>query len=164
MSTVVGLETVELAPDEIITLNDYPLYDMSVFRAYVDKSSRGENLPLVPVIEKDLVKKYINDSLLQKLKLFEQTHPQARYFMLDGSHRTTALTRAGRTISAVVYRSDNDIAIARDTASTGQILKSGTLDLSFAENCQVLDKHFTEKTYFMTVKEKTNKMAIEGLL
>ncbi len=47
-----------LNPDQIITLNDYPLYSHSVFRKYYSKCKNGEDLAFVPLISKDIVKKH----------------------------------------------------------------------------------------------------------
>jgi hypothetical protein len=48
--------------------------------------------------------------------------------------------------------------------ATGQILESGTLDHTLEENCKILNKHFNEKPYFMTVEQKTKKMVEERIL
>ncbi len=53
--------------------------------------------------------------------------------MLDGSHRTTALTLACRSIAVVMYETDMDIREARGLVATGQILENGTLDLTVEE-------------------------------
>lgn len=164
MSIELGIKTIKLASERIITLNDYPLYDTTAFKNYVDKSRRGESLPFIPVIQKETVKKYFKGALLEEFEFFEHKHPQVGYFMLDGSHRTTALTFTNRPIAAVVYTNDTDIVSAKNLIPSGQILGSGTLSHSFSENCEILNHHFTEKPYFMTVKEKTDKMIAEGFL
>ena len=43
-----------------------------------------------------------------KLEKFEEDHEDAEYFMLDGSHRTTALNLGNCEIKATEYENDED--------------------------------------------------------
>jgi len=158
------MKTLELNPDQIITLNDYPLYSDDVLIKYFDKCKQGQKLPFVPVIKKGIVKKYLNNKLLKKLEEFEKENPTAEYFMLDGSHRTTALTLADYKIAVIIYEKDEDIIEAKKIIATNQILENDTLNHNLIENCEILDRHFNEKPYFMTAKEKTDKMIEGGVL
>ena len=158
------MKTIELAPNQIITLNDYPVHSDSVLSEYFSKCKLGEEVPFVPVIRKDIVKKYFDNKLLEEFERFEHQNPIAEYFMLDGSHRTTALTLAGCKIRVVIYQTDSDITEAKKLVATGQILKSGTLEDSLEENCEELYRHFKEKPYFMTVEQKAAKMVREKIL
>ncbi len=81
--------------------------------------------------------------------------------MLDGTHRTTALTLAGRPILAVVYEEDADIHEAKALVARGEMLESATLDYTLAENCAILNAHFEAQPYFMTVRQKTEKLIQE---
>jgi len=158
------MKTIELTPNQIITLNDYPVYSDSVLSEYFTKCKLGEEVPFVPVIRKEVVRKYFDDKLLEEFNRFEHQNPVAEYFMLDGSHRTTALTLAGCKITAIIYETDSDIEEAKKLVATGQILQNGTLDDSLIENCEELNRHFREKPYFMTVEQKTEKMKREKKL
>jgi len=158
------MKTIELTPNQIITLNDYPVYSDSVLSEYFSKCKSGDDVPFVPVIRKDLVRKYFDSKLLEEFEKFEHQNPVAEYFMLDGSHRTTALTLAGCKITAIIYETNSDIKDAKKLVATGQILQNGTLDDSLEENCEVLYQHFKEKPYFMTVEQKTEKMKRENKL
>src|SRR3990167_10369951 len=112
------MRTLELNPDQIITLNDYPVHSDSVLSEYFTKCKMGKEVPFVPVIRKDIVKKYFDNKLLEEFERFEHQNPIAEYFMLDGSHRTTALTLAGCKISAIVYETDSDIKEAKKLVAT----------------------------------------------
>ena len=158
------MKTINLAPPQIITLNDYPVHSDSVLSEYFSKCKLGEEVPFVPVIRKDIVRKHFDDKLLEEFERFEHQNPVAEYFMLDGSHRTTALTLIGRKIRVVIYQTDSDIIGAKKLVATGQILKSGTLEDSHEENCKELYRHFKEKPYFMTVEQKTERMVKEKIL
>ena len=151
----------ELDPNQIITLNDYPVHSDSVLGEYYKKCKLGEDVPFVPVIRKEIVRKYLDSRLLEEFERFEHQNSVAEYFMLDGSHRTTALTLAGCKISAIVYETDSDIEEAKKLVATGQILQNDTLEHSLQENCEILNKHFREKPYFMTVEQKSEKMRRE---
>jgi hypothetical protein len=108
------MKTMELNPNQIITLNDYPVYSDSVLSEYYKKCKLGEDVPFVPVIRKEIVRKYLDSNLLEEFERFEHQSPVAEYFMLDGSHRTTALTLAGCKISTIIYETDSDIEEAKD--------------------------------------------------
>ena len=151
----------ELNPNQIITLNDYPVHSDSVLSEYYKKCKLGEDVPFVPVIRKEIVRKYLDSRLLEEFERFEHQNSVAEYFMLDGSHRTTALTLAGCKISAIVYETDSDNEEAKKLVATGQILQNDTLEHSLQENCEILNKHFREKPYFMTVEQKSEKMRRE---
>ncbi len=152
------MKIMKLSPNQIITLNDYPVHSNSILSEYVGKCKLGSEIPFVPVIRTEMVRKHLEDQLLEKLKEFETRAPEAEYFMIDGSHRTTALTLSGCKIPAILYEKTEDIMEAGKLVATGQILESGTLNHSLEENCQILNQHFKEKPYFQTVKEKTRKM------
>jgi len=158
------MRTAELKPEQIITLNDYPLYSNSVLSGYLERCRAGEGLPFVPVIRKSVVRPHLGTVLSKLFLEFERQHPEAGYFMLDGSHRTTALTLVGRDIAVVLYETDGDIIAAREHVATGEILLNGTLDYTLEENCGILKRHFQERPTFMTVLEKTEKLRREGLL
>jgi hypothetical protein len=154
----------KLNSEQIITLNDYPVYSNEVLSNYYAQCMLGEKLPFVPVIDKKIVKENLNKILLEKFKIFEEENPLAEYFMLDGSHRTTALTLAKSKIMGIVYEKDEDIIEAKKLIETGQMVRNGTLEKSLKENCEILNNHFLKKQYFMTVKQKTEKMIDEGIV
>ncbi|MCF6277053.1 MAG: hypothetical protein L3J07_04440 [Candidatus Magasanikbacteria bacterium] len=142
-------------------MNDYPVHSDSVLNEYFSKCKSGEEVPFVPVIRKDIVRKYFDNKLLEEFERFEHQNPVAEYFMLDGSHRTTALAFAGCKITAILYEADSDIEEAKKLVATGQILQNDTLEHSLEENCEILNRHFRDKPYFMTVEQKTEKMKRE---
>jgi hypothetical protein len=158
------MRTIELNPDQIITLNDYPMYSDNVLNKYLSKCKLGKEIPFVPVIRKNIVRKHFEGNILKIFEKFEDRNPLAKYFMLDGSHRTTAFTLASCKITAIIYERNKDIQEAKKLVATGQILESGTLDHTFEENCKILNEHFNEKPYFITVKQKTEKMIKENLI
>ena len=158
------MKIIDLLPSQIITLNDYPVHSASALIDYFSRCKLGESMPFVPVIRKDIVRKDFDDQLLEEFERYEHQNTVAEYFMLDGSHRTTALTLAGCKIKAIIYGTDSDIADARKLVLTNQILKSETLGHSLEENCKILYRHFKEKPYFMNVGQKMEKMKMDKKL
>ncbi len=158
------METMELNPNQIVTLNDYPIYSNSVLSEYLTRCKFGKNLPFVPVLRKTVVRNYFDDKLIKEFEDFERRNPVVEYFMLDGSHRTTALALAGCKITVIIYERDEDIREARKSVATGQILENGTLNHTLDENCEILGQHFRKRPYFQTVEEKTRRMAMESVL
>jgi len=152
------MEIITLTPHQMITLNDYPIYNVEMLRLYFSRCQSGQALPLVPVIHKAIVRQYFTSELCAKLEAFERANPPVTHFMVDGSHRTTALTLTGRKIDVIVYATDDDIAETRRLVDTGRVLENATLLHSLAENCAILRRHFQEKPGFMTVQQKTEKL------
>lgn len=159
-----GIKTKKVSADKIITLNDYPVHSQEVLEKYFRRCQAKEKMALVPVINKNIVKKYFEEIIIKKLEEFEKANPEIEYFMLDGSHRTTALTLAAQDIEIIIYDKDEDIKKARQLLISGRVLKNATLDYDLEENCKILNKHFIEKLYFMTVRQKTEKMLAEKII
>lgn len=158
------MPTLELNPNQIVTLNDYPLYSNDVLVDYFNKCQQREKLPLVPVIKKDIVVKYFDDKILELFKKFAENNPAAKYFMLDGSHRTTALTLAGRKIAVIIFQKDQDIIEANKMVEIGRTRPDDVFDHTLEENCKILNQYFNAKPYFMTVEQKAAKMVAEKLI
>ncbi|MFH1286847.1 MAG: hypothetical protein ABII02_03810 [Candidatus Magasanikbacteria bacterium] len=158
------MQIFELDPSQVITLNDYPVNSDDMLIKYFRMCELGEKLAFVPLIKKNAVKPYLSDNLRKIFEVFEKKHGKAEYFMLDGSHRTTALSLRGSKIPAIVYEKDRDIIEAKKLVASGQILENGTLYHTMEENCKILNKHFNSKPYFMTVRQKTKKMLNEKVL
>jgi hypothetical protein len=158
------MEILELRPDQIITLTDYPLHSEKALLRYLRRIKLGIDLPFVPLIRKESVVKYFDAELIRVFKAFEQKNQRAAYFLLDGNHRTTALTLVDFPIIAIVYDNNEDILEARKLVAANKVLKNNILDHTLAQNCEILSKYFSEKPYFLTVRQKTEKMIAENIL
>lgn len=158
------MKAMELNSNQIIALNDYPVYSETVLIKYFNKCKSGEKMPLIPVVSADIVKKYFDNALLKVFEKFKNDNPMARYFMLDGNHRATALTLNDCKIGVVIYKKDEDIVESKKLVVKGQVLKNKILNCTLQENCEILNDHFKKNPYFMTVEQKTNKMIKEKLL
>ncbi len=148
----------ELSSNQIITLNDYPLYSIPDLEKYYESSKSNKEIAFVPVIRKDIVVKYLDKKLVTLLKAFEIENPEANYFMLDGSHRTTAYTLTRKKIKVIIYDNDQDITEARTLVDSEKMSDNVTVLYDLKKNCEILNKHFNIRPYFMTVEQKTIKL------
>ncbi len=158
------MELRQLEPNQIITLNDYPVHSNTILEKYFASATAGNQLPYVPIIATSIVREYLDDSLQKKLDQFENVNPEAQYIMLDGSHRTTALTLTKKSIKVIVYQTTKDIIEAKKLVASNKVCQNGTLDETIEENCKELNRHFRSKPYFMTVADKTQRMVDDGIL
>jgi hypothetical protein len=158
------MKKLRLEPDQIIALNDFPLYNKEIFMDYLVKCKQKNPIPLVPIIKKEHVKKLFRNELLKIFKDFEQENPKSLFFLLDGSHRTTAWAITSDKIQAILLDGDKDIKKARELVAKGQVLRNAIFDHSFEENCRILFRHFSQKPYFITVEQKTKKLKTQKKL
>jgi len=152
-----------LRPDQIITLKDYPLYNNHILRIYFRVFSRnqGKILPPCPVIHKSSGIPFLSNTTSKSsrynllLTNFLTKHPRAEYFLLDGSHKTTAATLAHKLIPVVVIDQDNDFKKAKKLIIAGEFFGWYSLENSIKEALGVLAKHHVGAKTFLTVEDKT---------
>ncbi|PIN69640.1 hypothetical protein COV93_04670 [Candidatus Woesearchaeota archaeon CG11_big_fil_rev_8_21_14_0_20_43_8] len=144
----------KLKPDQIITLNDFPVHSMSFLENYVLLYKSKKKIAYVPVVHRDIVLKHLDGRLNDIYEGFQREHPNAEYFMLDGSHRTTAAALTRNNIEAVVFETDEDIKEAK----IEKISENPILDRSLEENCKILNAHFEKNSHYETVLEKADRM------
>ena len=156
----------ELLPEQIITLNDYPVHNERILELYfrIYKNGCSKIVPFCPVMHKEIVLKFLDTDLINKFKEFESNYPQAEYFMLDGSHRTTAATLTKSPIKSIIIETDQDLIKAKSMIDKGDVLSNDIVEKNIKENCLILNNHFKEKPFFQTVKEKTEKMIKEKVI
>lgn len=154
-----------LNPNQIIALNDYPLRNEHILKLYFRMFSKRKQdiAPPCPVIHRSLVRvtsKGNPHKIKEYHRIFHEfikTHRKAEYFLLDGTHKTTAATLCHRPIQVIIFQSDKDIKVAKQMVEKGELI-SLTTGNSLSEISEILKKHFFKHITFQTVKEKTNKM------
>lgn len=156
------MQTKLLGPHQIITFNDYPIYNEQILKIYfkIFQEGVGRIIPPVPVISLNLVQPHMKNPRLAE---FLSNHPEAEYFLLDGSHKTTAAALAGQPILAMVFVTDEDIHEAIEWADQGFLI-SLTTGKTIRECIKELQKHFRFPAEFQTVLDKTNRMVGEKLI
>ncbi len=158
------MKLLELTDDEIVTMDDYPIYDLldgdSViiklyFRIFQKKCT--DIIARTTVLPKELVVAIFDQKIQEKFVYFEKNHPEVKYFALDGNHRTTAASLTKSKIPAMLFENDQDckdIQKLNDSAGIFRPYTNNTLNECILE----LKDHFLKVEKFYTVKEKTKKM------
>ena len=148
-----------VSPEEVITLTDFAVFNGHILKIlyHMCMNFSAKLMPPCPVIHTSLVVPSFTGSVKKAFVRFEKKHPRVQYFLLDGSHKTTALSLSNCALPVFVIAKNRDIAQARKMVETGKLL-SLTIGKTMAENISNLRRHFTRKTRFETVGEKTRRM------
>ena len=151
-----------LNPDQIITLTDYPVHSAQVLKIYfkIYQQGAGGMMPPTPVISIDKVKSRIRN---KRFAEFLNGHPEVEYFLLDGSHKTTAATLTHQPIQGMIFSTDGDIQEALKMVEKGDLF-SLTTPSTIGECVEDLRKHFWPPAGFETILEKTDRMVQDGIL
>lgn len=161
----------KLKPNQIITLNDFPVHNEHILKIYfrIFQKGCGKIVPPSPVMHKSKgVPLALGRSRKEKkynkvLQNYLEKHPKAEYFLLDGSHKTTAATLAHYPIKVMVFNSEKDIAKAKKMVETGEFI-SLTVDDTIRKNLKTLGKHFAKEMFFQTIEDKTMRMIKEKII
>jgi len=152
-----------LRPNQIITLRDYPLYNQHILRIYfrIFSKNQGKILPPCPVIHKSLGTPLVSgrDAKSKKhnalLNGFLDKNPDAEYFLLDGSHKTTAATLSKKMIPVVIIEQDKDFKEAKKLIKSGEFLGWYSVENSIKDTLDELAKHHMGSEKFLTVEDKS---------
>jgi len=152
-----------LRPKQIITLRDYPLYNQHILKIYfrIFSKDQGRILPPCPVIHKSLGIPFAKgrDAKSKKHNLilteFLDKNPNAEYFLLDGSHKTTAATLSKKMIPAVIIEKDKDFKEAKRLIKTGEFFGWYAVENSIKAALDELAKHHFGSEKFLTVEDKS---------
>ncbi len=151
-----------LLPNQIITLRDYPLYNQHILRIYfrIFSKNQGKILPPCPVIYKSSGVPFANgkDTKSKKynslLNDFLKKNPDAEYFLLDGSHKTTAATLSNKMIPVVIIEQDKDLKEAKKLIKSGDFFGWYSVENSIKEVIVNLVNHHMGSEKFLTVEDK----------
>ncbi len=147
-----------LQPEEIITLRDYPIRNERILEIFfrVFHKGYGKILPPCPVISKD---NFIKHSKVNSiLKKFFDKHPNTKYFLLDGGHKSAAATLAHRLIPVLILESDKDFKIAKKLVNSGELFGWNNPDKSMNDSVKGLIEHHSKTKIFETIEEKIKRM------
>lgn len=154
----------KIKPSEIITTKDFPVHNEHILKIYfkVCKTDPGI-LPLTPVISlskkipfsktKDKKSKDYN----KKLKGFLEKNKRVKYLMIDGSHKTTALTLTGNDINCMIIEKDEDIFEIRQLIEAGEVFSLSSED-TIKDILNEMENHFKTAKFLETVESKTLRM------
>ena len=152
-----------LRPNQIITLRDYPLYNQHILRIYfrIFSKNQGKILPPCPVIHKSSGIPLVNgkDAKSKKynalLNDFLDKNPHAEYFLLDGSHKTTAATLSKKMIPVVIIEQDKDFKEAKKLIKRGEFFGWYSAENSIKDAIYELANHHIGSEKFLTVEDKS---------
>ena len=155
-----------LRPDQIITLRDYPLYNEHILRIYyrIFSKNHGKILPPCPVIHKSIGIPTVSgkDEKSKRynilLRQFLDKNPHAEYFLLDGSHKTTAATLSNKLIPVVIIEKDSDLKECKKLSKKGEFFGWFSIESSIKQSLSVLAKHHLGTKKFLTVEDKAKLM------
>lgn len=151
-----------LRPNQIITLRDYPLYNPHILKIYfrVFSKNQGKILPPCPVIHKSSGVPFVKGKKAYNALLanFLDKHPKAEYFLLDGSHKTTAACLSKKLIPVVIIEKDEDFMLAKKLIEKGEFFGWYSVEKSIKEALNVLAKHHFGAKKFLTVEDKAKLM------
>lgn len=154
-----------LKPSEIMTTKDFPVYNPDILKIYFKICKEGvqDILPPTPVIPFSVglplltgdgkgAKEYNG-----RIKEYLKNNRKVKYLMVDGSHKTSALTLTHRNIRAMILETDEDIKEVKSLIKTGEIF--GIYKISTIKG-ELKDKaeHFRNAKYFESVEDKTKRM------
>lgn len=157
----------QLHPDQIVTLNDYPVHNLQILKLYhrIFWKGQGKIVPPFPAIHKSQVKLIRSGKIKKDIQFnallirFFVKHPKAEYFLVDGTHKTTAAALCGKKITAMIFKTSADIKTARKLVEKGEIISLTTGGTnSLAKAIDTLRQHFFKQMHFETVAEKTARM------
>lgn len=152
-----------LHPNQIITLRDYPLHNQHILKIYfrIFSKNQGKILPPCPVIHKSLGIPLVNSKDTESKKYnsllnnFLNKNRLAEYFLLDGSHKTTAATLAKKMIPVCIIEQNKDFKKAKKLIKKGEFFGWYAIENSTSEALDILAKHHIGSKKFLTVEDKT---------
>ncbi len=153
------MEVKILSPSQVTTTRDFPVHSTEVLEEYfgIYQSGSGDELPPVPLMHRDIVAVHFDKSASALFQEFIRQNPQAEYFLLNGSHRTTSANLTRNAIKGMLLGTEEDIRLARQIQFNGQKYQHGLHD-TVTGNIQDLVEHFRGTELFETVQEKTDRM------
>lgn len=148
---------------QIITLTDFPVHNEHILKIFfrIYQKGYGKIMPPCPVLHKKFVS--FSGKLQEIFEEFIARNPQAEYFLLDGSHKTTAAALTGSRINVMVFETDKDIKEAYAMVEAGELFGL-TVESTINGNVIDLIKHFSKNSYFETVQEKVVRMIAEKVI
>ncbi len=163
------MKKISLEPKQLIAMVDYPpLHSPEAFAAYYEKLKSGIEIEPIVVVPVDIVVKYLAKdevryaSYKKVLEQFLKDHPQAKYFMTGGKHRSAAATVLGVKILSLIIKDDADVNGVNLLIDNGEITGVPPVSENFDKTLEELEEHFFEHKRFWTMDEKARAMIESG--
>jgi hypothetical protein len=151
-------------------MNDYPpLHSPVALKKYhnIFKKNKLKSITPIPVIPVSIAVSYFKkhpevfNTYREKLEHFLKKHPNAQYFMLDGTHRSAGAMLSVKMIPTYLIKSD------RDVNNLILLRKSRKLNImglrsNLSETVGILQEHYCKTKRFWTLYEKVSLMISSG--
>lgn len=150
------MKVLNLNANQIISSSHEILHDINVLKIYfrIFQKKCGDIMPPAPVIHKDFIVNYFSDDLKNIWIEFAKQHPSAEYFLLDGSHKTTAADLNHKKCGVMIIENSSNIKEASELERVGEVFKNN-LYPTIEEVISNTVRHFNEHKKFQTVEMKT---------
>jgi hypothetical protein len=160
-----------LKPNEIMTTKDFPVHNPHVLKIYfrICKKGHQEILPPTPVIPLSLGLPLLDEKSKKsreynkKIKEFLKANKKIKYLMVDGSHKTTALTITHNLIHSMILKTNEDIREVKDLIKSGEIFGIYKIK-SIKGELKEKAEHFKNAKFFESVEDKTKRMVKEKVI
>ncbi len=154
-----------LKASAIITTKDFPVHNLHILKIYFRICKHGHHkvLPPTPVIPISVGLPLLNEKTRKakeynnRIREYLAKNRNVRYFMVDGSHKTTALTLAHKPIHAMLLKTNKDIKEFKDLVELGEVFSMMGKE-TIRKELDDLARHFKDAEFFETVEEKTKRM------
>ncbi len=159
------MEYKELSPIQIITTRDFPVHSAEVLGRYfgIYQNDNEDQLPPIPLIHRNLVTPHFKGMEWDLLQKYLKQNPQAEYFLLNGSHRSTSANLTRHMIKGMLLGTEDDIRLANQIRFRGEIYEHRLHD-TIIGNIRELVDHFSGTDKFQTVQQKTDRMVNERVI
>lgn len=154
-----------LKPNEILTTKDFPVHNQHILKIYFRICERGDEkiLPPTPVMPVSVglpllpgKNKKIQEHN-ERIKKFFRENKKIKYILVDGNHKTTALTLAHKHIHAMILKTDKDIREVKDLIEAGEIFGIYKIE-SMKKELKKMAEHFKDAQLLESVEDKTRRM------
>ncbi len=160
-----------LKPNEIITTRDFPVHNTHILKIYFRICKKGHQkiLPPTPVIPLSIGFPLLDGKTKKvqeynkRIKEYIKKNKRIKYLMVDGSHKTTALTLTHKPIHVMILKTDEDISEVQDLIEAGEIFGIYRIKL-IKEELKGKARHFKNAKFFETVEDKTKRMVKEKVI
>jgi hypothetical protein len=163
--TLASMKFVSIKPAEAITTRDFPVHSVEVLKRYFElyRNGAGDELPPVPLIHADLFFPHFEEQEKALLEEYLRQNPEVKYFLLNGSHRTTAATLTRNIIRGMVLVTCKDILEAERITFKDKPYEHRLLD-TIEANIRDMAAHFIGTERFESVQQKTDRMVDEKVI
>jgi hypothetical protein len=160
-----------IKPNEILTTKDFPVHNPHILKIYFRVCERGHEqiLPPTPIIPLSVGlpllagKSKKAQDYNKRIKEFLRKNKKIKYLMIDGNHKTTALTLTHKPIHAMILKTDKDIKEVKDLIKAGEIFGIYQIETIKAE-LKKMANHFKDTKFFESVEDKTKRMVKEKVI